>query len=532
MVINSAAVILDASLDFGAANLPLAAVKTAAPKLLSHTKPEVRETAMKIIAEMCRAFRSKAPLQDLLDGLKKAQLSQLDGLLQSQADPSPVRVGFRSAPASDGSSGDALAALEAQAKELEAERFASRPAVNIYRELPKTEYSTKIILAKWSEKVAALDMLIACGGEKPFKLAQPSPDISYASTISDMKKLLSHTHFAVCSKAMAVLSMLAEGVGEKLYPYLRPLLSNLTQLSKDKKLTRASGACLDVFFGHIVSIEHLLDKDDSLPSQLDERTQKNALARESVINYLSRCIERREQAGPRGAISTKSMNRATKLLSSKLADTNASVRKAATEALKVCLKVDDESLATVAEEVVDELQSSNPRAYKTLSAAKSSIKKKKTDAVETKNAAPADTNHSAKESASAPASKGRPVGRGKGQAASATKPSGSSTGNSSSAATKPTDGSGGAPVISGPVGKSEVGAMSYDDAYEQLEAMGVPNWDLSEDDGGVAECIKCECCCCRIWDLCVSLCVYVFSFLVGPEGIWPAHALSSFLPSS
>ena len=131
--------------------------------------------------------------------------------------------------------------------------------------------------------MAALTIVLTCGGEKPYKLVQPSSSVNYAALISDMKSTLSHTHFAVCGKAMEVLSMLAEGVGEKLYPNLRPLLPKLFQLSKDKKLTKSVSACLDSFFGNVLSFEHILDSDGAIPEATEERKEKNALVNWETI---------------------------------------------------------------------------------------------------------------------------------------------------------------------------------------------------------------------------------------------------------
>ena len=463
LVLNAAKTILEASLDFGAANLPLAAIKTSAPKMLSHSNPGVRETTMKILAEMCRSLGSKAPLQDLLDTLKKAQISQLDAMLESQKEPSPVRVGLRNSASGTDSSGDALAALEAQSKELAAQRFASRPAVNIYQALPRTGYSTRIVLPKWSEKVGALDILLECGGEKPYKLAQPSSSVNYASTIADMKKLLAHTHFAVCSKAMAVLSMLAEGVGEKLYPYLRPLLTTLAQLSKDKKLTNPVASCLDVMFGNVLAIEHLMNKEDALPSQLDEKKQKNALVRQSLLEYLSRCVERRDTAGKRGNVSVKAMESVAKLLSSKLGDTNANVRKAATNALKTCLAVDDEHLVSATDRVVETLSQTNARAYKSLKSSKPSKS----------NGTPAAKSKAA--SVSSPARPAAAQDEAKSQISVKATP------------IKPAK-----VKESKPAGNSEKEPMSIDAAIDCLSSIGIPNWEGAEEDGGILEGMQCK----------------------------------------
>eukprot|EP00957_Ditylum_brightwellii_P128233 9779964-Ditylum_brightwellii.AAC.1 len=177
VVSNSASLVLESALAFGAACLPLAEVSNSASKILSHANGEVREFGMNILAEICRSVGSKSAMQKVIDNLKKAQVAQLDSMLESQPSPLPPTVGLRSqrGQQTSGDSGvDVMAALEQGAKELEAKRFASRKAVNLMNEVAKTEYAAKLKLAKWSEKVAALDILINCGGEKPYKLAQPS----------------------------------------------------------------------------------------------------------------------------------------------------------------------------------------------------------------------------------------------------------------------------------------------------------------------------------------------------------------------
>jgi cytoskeleton-associated protein 5 len=367
IVIASSSLILEAAYGFGAGSLPLASISSSAPKMLSHTNATVRDTAMKIIAEICRALGSKSPLQSLIEGMKKAQVSQLDNLLDSQTEPTPIGIGLRSSKGSSSQSpADALAALETGAKELEAKRYAEREPVNIFQALSKTDYSTRIKLPKWSEKVAALDLVLECGGETPYKLVHPSPLANYSPIISEMKALLSHSHFAVASKAMQVLSMLAEGVGSGLFSHLRPLLHQLIMLSKDKKLNQAVGECLDVYFGNVLDIEHLLDTDDALPSVLNEKVQKNALVRASALHFLGRCAKRGESAGPRGRITGKSASSVARLCSDKLDDSDASVRKAAIETLRVLLSVEDEAILDAIMPIIETLQTKNSRAYKSL----------------------------------------------------------------------------------------------------------------------------------------------------------------------
>ena len=370
IVVASSGLILEASTCFGASSLPVSIVSSNIPKILSNANSNVREIGIKIVAEICRATGSKSYFRNVIEKLKPSQISQIDNLLKSQPNASIPTIGLRSIQ-SEGqcsSAVDVIKALEESAKIDEAQRLAARPEINLFDALSKTDYSKKIQLAKWSEKTGALDILIRCGGAKPFKLVKPSSNasISYNEIIRDMKKLLKHTHFAVNSKAMGVLQMLCEGVGEKLFPHIRPLLLILTDLSKDKKLTIAASNCLDSFFGKVLSFEHLLENDDALPDALNEKKQKNALARKSTLEFLFRCIKRRESAGPRSILKTDTAGVLSRLVSNKLNDTDAAVRKASIDILQLLLSIDDEKILIIVKSIVEDIKDKNQRAYKSL----------------------------------------------------------------------------------------------------------------------------------------------------------------------
>jgi cytoskeleton-associated protein 5 len=371
-IVQAVSIILhDVTIHFGFANLPLPSFVEHLPKLLAHTNAVVRENGLKITAEICRGLGSKAAIQNVVDQMKSAQISQLDKLLDEQSHPSPTLTGFRSLGGTSAEStpdSDAVAMLAARAEELEAERFASRPAVDLLSSLNRTEYSVRLQHPKWSEKVAALQMAFECGGQKPYKLVQPSSTVNYGPLIADMKGLLSHTHFAVCNNAMQVLCMLAEGVGEKLFPNLRPLLSTLFRLSKDKKLTKGVGLCLDSFFGNIVGFTHLLE-EDALPASFDEKVEKNALARTSSMEFLGRCVSRGSKAGPRGTLDGDNVTRIASLCTEKLDDSDAAVRKASMNVLQLLIESANPEFRDKLRSFVESLRVSNPRAHKVLSKA-------------------------------------------------------------------------------------------------------------------------------------------------------------------
>jgi cytoskeleton-associated protein 5 len=365
----AASLVLEAAYHFGAATLPLASITSAANELLSHPNAKVREYGIRIVAEICRALGSKSPIQSVIDGMKSAHVAELDALLARQPEPTPAKTGLRSRKGNPkaSSASEALAVLQTGKKGLEAQKYASRPAINLVAVVAKSDYSTQIAAAKWSQKVAACETIIQGAGGKPFKLVQPSSTVNYAPIISDMKALFQHTHFAVRSKATEVLSMLAEGVGQHLYPHLRPLLTPLLDMSKDKKLTKPVSDCLDSFFGNVLSFESILDKDDALPNALDEKKQKNALVRFTALEFLIRCVRRNGEAGPKGALSSSSASDIASLCAEKLDDSDASVRKSAHECITALLQANGPKIAIATQKIIDCLKSSNPRAYKTLS---------------------------------------------------------------------------------------------------------------------------------------------------------------------
>lgn len=487
VVLTASSLVLDAAYAFGAANLPLAAVSMSASSILAHSNAKVRENGMKVIAEICRALGSKDPLKDVISEMKSAQASLLDSMLESQPEPAPIGTVLRSAKGSKlVSAADALAAFEAGTKELEARRFAARSEVNVLEEINKTDYNTQIKQQKWSEKVAALEMVITAGGEKPYKLKQPSSTVNYSALIGEMKKMVTHTHFAVAGKSMQVLSMLAEGVGEKLYPHLRPLLTPLLDLSKDKKRTQAVSSCLDSFFGNVLSFEHLLEDDDSIPSSVDERKQKNALVRATALEFLNRSVIRNAAAGPRGQLNPAQAGKIGVLTISKLNDSDATVRKAALELLRSLQSVELPNVNETIANIVEDLKISNPRVFKLVGGNSSVTESSRPTQSGTSSHAPAVANPS-------------------GTTASKTLPTRSEARAKVSTAamtgSKPVAAEASKPVSQpSPIEDLSASARtsrsddipSLEDALARLSDLRLPSWDETEDNGGILAGLQCK----------------------------------------
>jgi cytoskeleton-associated protein 5 len=462
VVLFSAKLILRAVQEFGVTALPVPALSSISELLISNSNNEVRETGINIMAEVCRALGSKSILQSQIDKMKPALQSQLDELLTSKPTPSiPIRS-LRCQKSQ--SAGDATPAMKQLSEaDVKAQMFASRAAVNLFEVLPKTSYKEKIKLEKWSEKCAALDDLIKAGGEQPFKLVPPSATVNYVTIIRELSKLLGHTHCAVVSKSLESLGMLAEGVGEDLYPQLRPLISTLAGLFKDKKVCKAVASCLDKMYGNVFSFGHLLDSKDSLPSSLDEKVQKNALARASVLDYLGRCVSVKQSHGNRGQLTPEYAEQLCKLGCSKLQDSDAATRKAATNLLVLLLKFDDDAISSIAKDSTASLQTSNPRVFKSL-----------------QQAVAGPVSFSATSNSSRPAT------------APSRPPSTKNENVRPTTAVPKTVNKSSAPMSSDNNADDSAKLISFEDAVDKLALLGIPKWSDDIDEGGIFAGIQCK----------------------------------------
>lgn len=267
--------------------------------------------------------------------------------------------------------------------------------------------------------------------------------------------------------------MLAEGVGEKLFPHLRPALTPLLQISKDKKLTRAVEGCLDSLFGNVVGFEHLLDKDDALPSALDEQKQKNALARSTALRFIGRCVERNESAGPRGSLSARSAAAVAALCSEKLSDSDASVRKAAMDVFYCLQQLNDENIVDVVRKEIDLLKTTNPRAYKTLakSGGSKAAASKSVDTTASVASAPLKSRSPSRSRAAAPIKKTTDA---------ATVDPSTKTSMTNAAAVKKSPAS------------DDVSIPHLEEALVHVSSLRIPQWDAPDAEGGIFEGLKCK----------------------------------------
>ncbi|KAL7553180.1 hypothetical protein ACHAWF_016435 [Thalassiosira exigua] len=465
VVIFSAKLVLKATQAYGAGLFPIPKLSSHSESLIGHSNAQAREVGIQLLAEMCRTLGSKTPLEHVIDKCKTSQQSQLDSLLEAQPTPTEPSRRLRckrGEAASTEFPEEALAALKMQ-------KEAARPAVNLFQVDRFKCYKEQIKLDKWSEKVAALDALIDAGGKQPFKLCPPSSSANYTALLRELKPLLNHTHFAVVSKTLAAFGMLSEGVGEQLYSNVRPLLPELSALFKDKKLTNAVAGCLDKMFANVWSFDNLLDSNDSLPSLVDEKKQKNALVRKGILEHLTRCVEQSGTYGTRGGLTSQNAEGLSKLACDKLKDSDAGTRKAATNILQALLARKDESVVAATKNVTSALQTTNPRAYKSLQLA-SAGEGSKPQAPPRPQSAP--VKGSAKASKQGPPSRAVTNGAPKPRSVK-----GSAGGHPRPPSAPPTNAS--------EENADEKSLPPLDEAIQCLSVLAIPKWQDDIDDGGV-----------------------------------------------
>jgi hypothetical protein len=261
----------------------------------------------------------------------------------------------------------------------------------------------------------------------------------------------------------------------------------------------------------VLEIEHILDVNDALPSALNEKVEKNALVRTSALQFLGRCIERGESAGPRGKITGKSAVGIAKLCCDKLEDSDAAVRKAATESLRSLVSVEHASISEAIGSIMESLKTKNSRVYKSLMGSTTATQQKvvPADAGSERNDSVSDRTGRAQTVPMAPASK--PLQKGS-RSTSRKQPSdetGAVTSESRSLNSK-----NGVTISSEAQLKDTSEAPDLDQALSHVSAIYGPSWDDSVDDGGVLAGLRCElvCVACRGSTMYMSDAPFCFCF--------------------
>jgi cytoskeleton-associated protein 5 len=210
VAINCFEAVLDACVNFGARHMPLPKFLDVAPKIMTHADGRIRDLGISILAEICRSFNSREIASDVIASLKPSQSNQLDAMLESKPNPSKPKCPTPCWATSESELSSPPPTAEQVIEELNKRKASadkaallSRPPVDLLAALSKTEYKAKIAHPKWSEKVAALNILLASAGPAPHKLAKAE----YKELVVELKKLIGHSHFSVVNHALKVRPM-------------------------------------------------------------------------------------------------------------------------------------------------------------------------------------------------------------------------------------------------------------------------------------------------------------------------------------
>ncbi|KDO33632.1 hypothetical protein SPRG_19253 [Saprolegnia parasitica CBS 223.65] len=344
---------LEALKTFGPRVVPIPPLKAALPALCESTVNNVRPTALKVICELYRW--TGAPLiQDIVNGLRPAQKTEYEELIKDitpgQATVTRYVKGKepRAAPAPRGAPGRAAAAAAPVAATMDPRDFAE--TIDLLAKLPKTEFKAKLALPKWSEKVAALQIILDTVGSVP-KLANGD----YGDLVHTLKLCMQDANVNITAKSIEVLGVLADGVRKPFSQYARLMLPLLLKKLSDKKslILNATHQTLDMFLQHALPLDAMMDE---IKLSVDGATNKIPAARGQTISFCSARSQR------------TLMKTLGELFASGIDDSDPGLRKAGVEAM-VTLVESSDSAGRMVKATLDGLEKRQPRSYKTIEAA-------------------------------------------------------------------------------------------------------------------------------------------------------------------
>ncbi|EQC30635.1 hypothetical protein SDRG_11690 [Saprolegnia diclina VS20] len=351
---------LEALKTFGPRVVPVPPLKAALPALCESTVNNVRPTALKVICELYR-WTGPPLVQDIVNGLRPAQKTEYEELIKDitpgQATVTRYVKGKepRAAPAPRGAPGRAAAAAPVAAT-MDPRDFAE--TIDLLAKLPKTEFKAKLALPKWSEKVAALQIILDTVGSVP-KLAYGD----FGDLVHTLKLCMQDANVNITAKSIEVLGVLADGVRKPFSQYARLMLPLLLKKLSDKKslILNATHQTLDMFLQHALPLDAMMDE---IKLSVDGATNKIPAARGQTIAFLQRAIAKK-WVNVMDAALIKTLG---ELFASGIDDSDPGLRKAGVEAM-VTLVESSDSASRMVKATLDGLEKRQPRSYRTIEAA-------------------------------------------------------------------------------------------------------------------------------------------------------------------
>jgi len=122
--------------------------------------------------------------------------------------------------------------------------------VDMLANLKATDYAEKIKSAKWNEKVAAMEMIVAACGTPPKLLEK-----DYSSVIKQLETNSQEKMVAVAISAVTTLAVVADGMGAAFKPFAKSLAVDLIGRTKDAKLVAPVATFLSQAYGRSLTMK-------------------------------------------------------------------------------------------------------------------------------------------------------------------------------------------------------------------------------------------------------------------------------------
>ena len=253
---------------FGVKAVPVKDVIKALPAVFNGSNSAARDSAMALIVEIYRWIR-QAPLQGLLDSLRSAQKSDFERIVTEKADefsanspkPSLYLRKERPAPGSalvaEGKGSDVAATASAKSSGaaaageggLDSREYVEE--VDLVKKLKGTDYAALVANEKWSEQLRGLQIVIDAIG--------PVPKIKAGNDVHDLvaviKGFLRQGHLQLQVNSLKILCLLADGLRTSFGSTVRPVMQQVVQKCKEKRLVPEVQAVLQMVFSHCLSYD-------------------------------------------------------------------------------------------------------------------------------------------------------------------------------------------------------------------------------------------------------------------------------------
>lgn len=248
---------------FGIKAVPVKDVIKALPAVFNGTNSAARDSAMALSVEIYRWIR-QAPLQAMLDGLRTAQKSDFEKIIAEKAEAFAASTAVptlylrkeRPAPGSitAAAAGPALGA-GAAAVPAGGDSREYVDEVDLMKKLKSSDFDKLVAEEKWNEQVKGLQIVIDAIG--------PVPKIKQGNDVHDLiqviKGFLRAGHLQVQQNSLKILCLLADGLRGSFGSTLRPLMQQIVQKAKEKRLVDGVQDVLVMAFTHCLAYDCIND---------------------------------------------------------------------------------------------------------------------------------------------------------------------------------------------------------------------------------------------------------------------------------